>query len=138
MRSFALIFVVSLSMLLTPGCASTVPGSPPPASVAARAAASGLVAYREALAGGASRETALQAAADAAMTSALASVPGSVPAEYQPFIDAALLLLIAELDARKAGPEALPSDGRVSKALEDAIAEAEARRGVRVDFRGVK
>lgn len=126
MRLLVAILIVLLLPLPMPGCASTVPGQAPPASVAALAASAGLVAYREALTNGASRDAALRAAQDAAIASALAMVPGSVDAEYRPWVTLALEALI--LTVRAKGPEALPPDAKVEGAIRDAITDAEAAR----------
>jgi hypothetical protein len=122
MRSLLAILIVLLSALLTPGCASTVPGQPPPASVTAQAATVALVAYRDVIRAGGSRADARVAARDAAIAEAV-RLTGALPESYRPYIDLALLAM--EVSLAKSDAD---ESQRVALTIEKAVAEAEARR----------
>lgn len=126
--SIAFVLLPALGLMALSAC-SLHPQDPGGSgvSVAASAASDGLTAYRQAILSGLSRDAALRAAENAAVNSALASVPGAVDADYRPFVEAALLVLVSQLDAAKVGGSNLPSDASVSEAIRGAIERAGVR-----------
>lgn len=113
--TIALIVGATVAFVCAPGCATS--GG---AAATAQAASAGMVAYRDAVLRGASREEAFRAATVAA----LATLPEAVRPEYRPFIEAALLVLAIELDRAKVSGGPYPSADSVEEAIENGIAKA--------------